>query len=45
MNRSKEVRGRTRGSLIAWETGEAISYGLYNAQERGTLFIGPGSSV
>jgi GTP-binding protein len=40
-----EVRGRTRGSLIAWETGEAISYGLYNAQERGTLFIGPGQQV
>ena len=33
------------GSLIAFEAGEAITYGLYNAQERGTLFIGPGEKV
>ncbi|NLM10419.1 MAG: translational GTPase TypA [Clostridiaceae bacterium] len=40
-----EIRSRDRGSIIAWETGEAITYGLYNAQERGTLFIGPGEKV
>ena len=33
------------GSLIAFEAGEAITYGLFNAQERGTLFIGPGTKV
>ncbi len=36
---------RSQGSLIAFETGEAVSYGLFNAQERGTLFIAPGSRV
>ena len=36
---------RTRGSLIAWENGTATSYGLFNAQERGTLFIGAGVPV
>ena len=36
---------RTRGTLIAWEDGEAVTYGLYNAQERGTLFIGAGTKV
>lgn len=36
---------RSQGSLIAFESGEAITYGLYNAQERGTLFIGPGEKV
>ena len=36
---------RSQGSLIAFETGEAITYGLYNAQERGTLFIGAGTKV
>jgi GTP-binding protein len=40
-----EVRGRTRGSLVAWENGEAVTYGLYNAQDRGVLFIGPGQQV
>lgn len=40
-----EIKSRDRGSLIAWETGEAVTYGLYNAQERGTLFIGPGEQV
>ncbi len=40
-----EIRSRDRGSLIASETGEAVPYGLYNAQERGTLFIGPGEMV
>ncbi len=36
---------RKQGSLIAFESGEAITYGLFNAQERGTLFIGPGEKV
>ena len=36
---------RKQGSLIAYEAGEAITYGLFNAQERGTLFIGPGEKV
>lgn len=36
---------RAQGSLIAFESGEAITYGLYNAQERGTLFIGPGEKI
>ncbi|MFR5601206.1 MAG: translational GTPase TypA [Lachnospiraceae bacterium] len=36
---------RPSGSLIAFEAGEAITYGLFNAQERGTLFIGPGTKV
>ncbi len=36
---------RNRGTLVAWENGESITYGLYNAQERGTLFIGPNIKV
>ncbi len=36
---------RSQGSLIAYESGESITYGLFNAQERGTLFIGPGEQV
>jgi len=36
---------RKEGSLISFETGESITYGLFNAQERGTLFIGPGEQV
>lgn len=40
-----EIQKRSQGSLIAFETGEAITYGLYNAQERGTLFIGAGTPV
>ena len=36
---------RQTGSLIAFEAGEAITFGLFNAQERGTLFIGPGVKV
>lgn len=40
-----EIEQRSQGSLIAFETGEAVTYGLYNAQERGTLFIGPGTPV
>ena len=40
-----EIESRSRGSMIAWETGESVTYGLYNAQERGRLFIGPGVQV
>ena len=40
-----EVERRLTGSLIAFETGEACSYGLFNAQERGSLFIGAGTPV
>ena len=40
-----EIKGRSRGVLVAWENGESITYGLYNAQERGTLFIGAGVKV
>ncbi len=40
-----EMPGRSRGSLVVFETGEAITYGLFNAQERGTLFIEAGVPV
>ena len=40
-----EMTQRSNGSLVAFEEGESINYGLYNAQERGTLFIGPGERV
>lgn len=40
-----DFQGRNRGTIIAWEDGESITYGLYNAQERGTLFIGAGVKV
>lgn len=40
-----EIPGRSRGSIVSFEDGESITYGLYNAQERGTLFIGAGVSV
>ena len=40
-----DIQYRKTGSLIAFETGESITYGLYNAQERGVLFIGPGTRV
>ena len=40
-----EINRRLTGSLIAFETGEASAYGLFNAQERGQLFIGPGVQV
>uniref|UniRef100_A0A7C5V703 Large ribosomal subunit assembly factor BipA n=1 Tax=Caldicellulosiruptor owensensis TaxID=55205 RepID=A0A7C5V703_9FIRM len=40
-----DIPERNRGALIAFETGEAVTYGLYNAQERGRLFIGPGTEV
>ena len=40
-----DIQYRKQGSLIAFEAGESITYGLFNAQERGTLFIGPGEKV
>ena len=40
-----EIAYRATGSLIAFETGESVTYGLFSAQERGTLFIGPGEKV
>ena len=40
-----DIAFRKQGSLIAFEGGETVTYGLYNAQERGTLFIGPGEQV
>ncbi len=40
-----EIQSRNQGSLVAFETGEAVTYGLFNAQERGELFIGPGTKV
>ena len=40
-----EINSRQSGSLIAHETGEAVTYGLFNAQERGELFIDPGTPV
>ncbi|MBY0758397.1 MULTISPECIES: translational GTPase TypA [Sellimonas] len=40
-----DIQYRKNGSLIAFETGEALTYGLFSAQERGTLFIGPGERV
>ncbi|WRS27037.1 translational GTPase TypA [Oscillospiraceae bacterium MB08-C2-2] len=40
-----EIAAQRTGALIAFEPGEAVTYGLYNAQERGVLFIGPGTPV
>ena len=40
-----DIEYRKQGSLIAFEAGESVTYGLYSAQERGTLFIGPGVKV
>jgi len=49
LNGYEEFKGdipmRSRGSLVAFEDGESITYGLFNAQERGSLFIGPGVDV
>ena len=39
------IATRSSGSLISFDTGDAVTYGLFNAQERGTLFIGPGEKV
>ena len=40
-----ELSRRSTGSLVSFETGESVAYGLFNAQERGSLFIGPGVKV
>jgi len=40
-----EIPNRPQGSLISFETGEAVAYGMYNAQERGALFVSPGAKV
>ena len=40
-----EISRRSTGSLIAWETGEAVAYGIWNAQDRGAMFITPGTKV
>ena len=40
-----DINYRVSGSLISFETGESVTYGLFNAQDRGTLFIGPGERV
>ena len=40
-----EIQRRNSGSLVSFETGESVTYGLYNAQERGVLFIGAGVPV
>ena len=40
-----EIQSRSQGSLVAFETGEAVGYGLFNAQDRGELFIGAGTKV
>ena len=40
-----DIQYRKQGSLIAYESGETITYGLFNAQERGLLFVGPGEKV
>ncbi|MBQ5972814.1 MAG: hypothetical protein IJL69_01325, partial [Oscillospiraceae bacterium] len=40
-----DLSRRNTGSLVAFETGESVTYGLFNAQERGQLFIGPGVPV
>ncbi len=40
-----DISSRSHGSMVAWEQGEAVPYGLFNAQERGALFIGPGEKV
>ena len=40
-----DIKRRNRGVLVAWEAGESNAYGLYNAQDRGNLFIGPGIQV
>ena len=40
-----DIAYRKQGSLIAFESGESVTYGLFSAQDRGTLFIGPGEKV
>ena len=40
-----EIQSRSRGTIVAFEKGKAVTYGLFNAQEKGDLFIGPGTEV
>jgi GTP-binding protein len=40
-----DIQARTRGTIVAFEPGKSITYGLYNAQDKGDLFIGPGVKV
>ena len=40
-----DIQSRVRGTIVAWEAGTSITYGLYNAQDKGELFIGPGVEV
>ena len=40
-----DIQARTRGTIVAWEQGTSVTYGLYNAQERGELLIGAGVDV
>ncbi len=40
-----DVVSRVRGTIVAWENGKSVAYGLYNAQDKGELFIGPGVEV
>ena len=40
-----EIKNRLRGSICAWEAGDSVAYGLFNAQDRGSLFIGAGIAV
>ena len=39
------IANRSTGSLVSFETGDAVTYGLYNAQQRGTLLVGAGEKV
>ena len=39
------IANRSTGSLVSFETGDSVTYGLFNAQQRGTLLIGPGEKV
>ena len=40
-----EIQARVRGTIVAFEAGKSVTYGLYNAQDKGDLFIGPGVDV
>ena len=40
-----EIQGRSTGSLVSFETGDAVAYGLFNAQQRGTMIVVPGDKV